>query len=112
MMPIVHTIGTPRKAVVTIMVPLIADFSKLLETRIIPRTGDPLWNEEHTVAIAHDVEEILLLVKDNDRLSVEHVAEVRRLAHKLADELRCVCAFYVRIQQNLPSVVLLSMQSC
>lgn len=28
------------------------------------------------MAVAHDVPEILLLVKDSDRLSAEHVAEV------------------------------------
>lgn len=55
---------------------LAAAFTKLFETRIIPRTGDPVWNEEHIVAVAHDVPEILLLVKDSDRLSAEHVAEV------------------------------------
>lgn len=53
-----------------------AAFTKLIETRIIPRTGDPVWNEQHTVAVAHDVPELLLLIKDHDRLSAEHVAEV------------------------------------
>ena len=47
-----------------------------METRIIPRTGDPVWNEAHTVAVAHDVKSLRFLVKDNDRLSAEHVAEV------------------------------------
>lgn len=55
---------------------LSADFTKLMETRIIPRTGDPVWNEAHTVAVAHDVKELLFLVKDHDRLSTEHVAKV------------------------------------
>ena len=55
---------------------LSAAFTKLIETRIIPRTGDPVWNEQHTIAVAHDVPELLLLVKDHDRLSAEHVAEV------------------------------------
>lgn len=54
----------------------LADFTKLIETCIIPRTGDPVWNEAHTVAVAHDVRNLLFLVKDNDRLSAEHVAEV------------------------------------
>ena len=56
-----------------------ADFTKLFETRIIPRTGDPVWNEQHTVAVAHDCQEVLFLIKDNDRLSAEHVAEVSPL---------------------------------
>lgn len=94
------------------MLSLIADFSKLLETRIIPRTGDPIWNEEHTVAVAHDVEEILLLVKDNDRLSVEHVAEVRHLAQRtgIRSGLRVhsLCAHAT----EPTSAVLLPMQSC
>ncbi|KAL3155264.1 hypothetical protein ABBQ32_013195 [Trebouxia sp. C0010 RCD-2024] len=54
-----------------------ADFTKLFETRIIPRTGDPVWNEAHTVAVAHDVRSLRFLIKDSDRLSAEHVAEVR-----------------------------------
>ena len=54
-----------------------AAYTKLFETRIIPRTGDPVWNEQHTVAVAHDVPMLLFLVKDHDRLSAEHVAEVR-----------------------------------
>ena len=54
----------------------LADTTKLMETRIIPRTGDPVWNEAHTVAVAHDVKSLRFLVKDNDRLSAEHVAEV------------------------------------
>lgn len=31
------------------------------------------------MAVAHDVEEVLLLIKDSDRLSAEHVAEVSHL---------------------------------
>lgn len=56
------------------------DFTKLFETRIIPRTGDPVWNEAHTVAVAHDVRNLRFLIKDSDRLSVEHVAEVKYIA--------------------------------
>ncbi|DBA80259.1 TPA: hypothetical protein ACH3X2_007490 [Trebouxia sp. C0005] len=64
-------------------VAVYADFTKLLETRIIPRTGNPVWNEQHTVAVAHDCQEVLFLIKDNDRLSAEHVAEVRVKAEDL-----------------------------
>lgn len=53
-----------------------------METRIIPRTGDPVWNEAHTVAVAHDVRSLRFLVKDNDRLSAEHVAEVIQYTNK------------------------------
>ena len=59
----------------------LADFTKLIETCIIPRTGDPVWNEAHTVAVAHDVRDLRFLVKDNDRLSAEHVAEVLCSTH-------------------------------
>ena len=58
-----------------------ADFTKLIETRIVPRTGDPVWNEAHTVAVAHDVRNLRFLVKDHDRLSAEHVAEVHPTTH-------------------------------
>ena len=94
------------------MLSLNADFSKLLETRIIPRTGDPVWNEEHTVAVAHDVEEILLLVKDNDRLSVEHVAEVRHPAQGTGIRLGCTYMHHVCRHLKLQSVILTSAHLC
>ena len=67
-----------------------AAFTKLVETRIIPRTGDPVWNEQHTVAVAHNVSELLLLVKDNDRLSAEHVAEVSNCSQTAVKHAYCV----------------------
>ena len=56
------------------------------------------------MAVAHDVEEVLLLIKDSDRLSAEHVAEVRHLTCTLKLSLknagRCIFII-VCVQQRL-----------
>lgn len=53
--------------------------AELTETRIIPRTGDPDWNDVHKVLIAHKVSHIKLVVKDHDRIAAEHMGDVRTL---------------------------------
>ncbi|KAK9797766.1 hypothetical protein WJX73_008737 [Symbiochloris irregularis] len=66
-------------------VAIYAGTAELTETRIIPRTGAPVWNDTHKVLMAHDVTHIKLVVKDHDMIAAEHMGDVLIPAQDLVE---------------------------
>lgn len=53
------------------------------QTRIIPNSENPLWNEHFNVPIAHPATNLEFLVKDNDILGAEVIGTVEIAAEKI-----------------------------
>ncbi|XP_058731587.1 phospholipase D delta-like [Vicia villosa] len=48
----------------------------IAQTRVIPNCENPLWDEHYTVPVAHPVQKVEFLVKDNDILGAELIGVV------------------------------------
>lgn len=53
------------------------------QTRIIPNCEDPVWNEHFIVPVAHPVQKIVFLVKDDDVLGAELIGLVEISVQKV-----------------------------
>lgn len=51
--------------------------ARVARTRIDPRTNDPKWGERFVIACAHDVDELIVRVKDKDAVGSKTMGMVR-----------------------------------
>ena len=77
--------------------------ARIAHTAVTPKSNHPKWDERFILLVAHDIQEVVITVKDKDLLGSKFMGKARRRSHSIFSLYLKPCLILEKEPARLPA---------